>query len=216
MILRLHCSIVLLTSVAAAQTIMPGTLPSAKAPTDPLATSSSQAAPPITGKQRLRWTILSTVGPESLAAGLFSAGWGTLFNHPEEYGPHWEGFGKRYGMRLPGVAVSNTMEAGLGAFWGEDPRYTRDAGAPFTHRVGHAVEMTFMAKSRDGGIMPAYGRWIAVPGSNFLAKTWLPDSQATVQHAFVGTGLGFLGRLGGNVFEEFWPDVKQKVFHRGP
>ena len=72
-----------------------------------LGSSSSDDPQPITGKQRLQWVILRTVGPESLAGGLFSAGWGTLVNVPKEYGPHWQGFGDRYGMRLTGVAVSN-------------------------------------------------------------------------------------------------------------
>jgi hypothetical protein len=117
-------------------------------------------------------------------------------------------------MRLTGIAVSNTMEGGLGAIWGEDPRYIRDAGAPFAHRLGHAVKMTFMAKDHEGKIVPAYARIIAVPGSNFLSNTWRPDSDATLDRAAIRTGLGFLGRFGSNTFEEFWPDVQQKLFHR--
>ena len=35
------------------------------------------------------------------------------------------------------------------------------------------------------------------------------SSRATIR-----TGLGFLGRFGDNTFDEFWPDVKQKLFHR--
>jgi hypothetical protein len=58
-----------------------------------------------------------------LGAGVISAAWGTAFNNPEEYGPQWRGFAKRYGMRLTGIATSNAIEAGLGSVWGEDPRY---------------------------------------------------------------------------------------------
>src|SRR5205823_8831707 len=72
---------------------------------------------------RMKWVAASTVGPATLAGGAVSAGWGTLLNSPSEYGTHWGGFGKRYGMRLTGVASSNLMEAGLGAAWNEDPRY---------------------------------------------------------------------------------------------
>ena len=145
---------------------------------------------------------------------LFSAGWGTLMDVPKAYGTHWEGFGERYGMRIAGLAVSNTMEAGLGAIWGEDPRYVRDPGAPFKNRVGHAIKMTFMAENRDGNLMPAYARFMAIPGSNFLSNTWRTDSDATVYHASVRTGLRFLGRFGSNTFQEFWPDVRQKLFRR--
>ena len=222
MICRVSCSIFLLASAAIAQKVMPGTLASTTGPdsdegassssVDRAATSSSDARRPITAKERIQWVVKGTLGPESLAAGLFSAGWGTLFNQPKTYGPHWEGFGDRYGMRLSGLAVSNTLEAGLGAAWGEDPRYVRDAGAPFKNRLGHAVKMTFMAEGRDGQLMPAYARFIAIPGSNFASNAWRAPGDDTVNRASIRTGLGFLGRFGSNTFDEFWPDVKQKLF----
>ena len=157
----------------------------------------------------------NTIGPPSLLAGAISAGWGTLLNHPPEYGTHWDGFGKRYGMRLTGVATSNTMEAGLGMLWGEDPRYFRDEGQPFGHRLRHVVKMTFLAESRSGGTMPAYARFVAVSGSNFLSNTWRADKEADTGHALARIGLGFMGRMSKNAFLEFWPDVKERVFRIG-
>ena len=177
-----------------------------------LGISSSDTPSPLTARERVRWVVASSVGPASLAAGLFSAGWGTLFNVPREYGPHWQGYGERYGMRLTGIATSNVMEAGLGAIWGEDPRYVRAAGAPFGSRIGHIIKMTFLAHNRDGKTMPAYARYIAVPGHNFLSNTWRADSEATVSRASLRIGLGFLGRMGGNAFEEFRPDLRQRFF----
>jgi hypothetical protein len=179
-----------------------------------LAISSSDDTKPITGKERLQWVAMSTVGPASLAGGIISAGWGTLFNNPREYGSHLQGFGDRYGMRLTGVATSNAMEAGLGSLWGEDPRYQRFAGEPFGARVGHIVKMTFLARNREGNLMPAYGRMAAITGSNFLSNTWRADSEATANRATMRVGLGILGRMAGNAFEEFWPDVRQKFLHR--
>jgi hypothetical protein len=88
-------------------------------------TQGSSRYQPITAEGRLRWVSASTLDPPALVGGVFSAGWGTLLNVPNEYGPRWEGFGKRYGMRLTGLSVSNAMEAGFGALWGEAPRYVR-------------------------------------------------------------------------------------------
>jgi len=201
MICKVSCWILLLASAAIAQELMPGTLASF---------SSSDAQQPITSQQRIQWAVRNTVAP----GALFSAGLGTLLDVPKAYGTHWEGFGERYGMRLSAIAVSNTVEAGLGAVWGEDPRYTRDAGAPFKNRVRHAIKMTFMAQNRDGDLMPAYARFIAIPGSNFLSNSWRTDSDATLRHASVRTGFRFLGRLGANTFDEFWPDVRQKLLNR--
>jgi hypothetical protein len=177
-------------------------------------TGASPSPAPITGHDRLKWVAISTVGPPSLVGGLFSAGWGTLFNSPSEYGPHWEGFGKRYGMRLTGISTGNLMEAGFGAAWGEDPRYFRISGQPFKNRIGHAVKMTFLARNRGGKIRPAYARYIAITGNNFLSNTWRADSEATAGSASRRIGVGFLGRLSSNLFEEFWPDVKQRLFKR--
>jgi hypothetical protein len=225
MICKVSCSIFFLASaVMAQQTLMPGTVASATAfdsgteasasSFDAANSSSSDARQPITGQQRIDWVVKGTIGPESLAGELFSAGWGTLFNSPKIYGTHWEGYGDRLGMSVSGNAVSNTMEAGFGAIWGEDPRYTRDAGATFGHRIGHVVKMTFMAENRNGEVIPAYARFIAIPGSNFLSNAWRAPGDDTAGDAAVRTGLGFLGHMGSNTFGEFWPDFQRKLFHR--
>jgi len=218
MISRVSCSILLLASVVMAQKVMPGTVASAAAPDsgfDAATSSSSDAPRPISAQQRIQWIVKGTIGPEALAGEVFGAGWGTLFNSPKTYGTHWQGFGDRLGMSVAGNAVSNTMEAGLGAIWGEDPRYIRDGGASFGHRIGHAAKMTFMAQDRDGKLTLAYARFIAIPGSNFLSNAWRPTGDDSADRAAIRTGFGFLGRFGNNTFDEFWPDFKQKLFHHG-
>ena len=164
---------------------------------------------PLTAKGRVSWAAYGTLGLPNLSGGLISSGWGTLFNKPPEYGPHWAGFGKRYGMRLTGSATSNTMEVSLGALWGEDPRYYRlGAGESPGSRVKNALKQAFLAHDRNGKVMPAYARYAAIPGANFLSNTWRADSEAEVSHALVRTGLGFLARITSNAFAEFWPDIK--------
>jgi hypothetical protein len=174
---------------------------------------SDQLYVPITRRERWRWFVSQSIGPASLATGVFSAGIATARDKPFEYGPHWEGFGDRYGMRLTGVVTGNAMNAGLGALWGEDPRYFPATGQPFGKRVKNVVVYTFMAKRRDGSLAPAYARYIATPGNNFLSNTWRADSEATNSAALKRTGLGFAGRMGANAFREFWPDVRN-LMHR--
>jgi hypothetical protein len=162
---------------------------------------------------RLAWITTSTLGPSSLAGGMISAGWCTLRNKPEEYGSHWAGFGLRNGMRVTGLAASNTIEASLGSIWGEDPRYSPAPGSPFKTRVLNIVKKTVLATGRTGQTMPAYSRFAAIPASNFLSNTWRPDSEATAHDALIRTGLGFAGRMASNAFAEFWPDVRSRLFH---
>jgi bacillopeptidase F (M6 metalloprotease family) len=92
---------------------------------------SSVSYQPITGRQRFNWFVRSTIGPESLAAGMFTAGFGTAINRPQEYGTHWDGYAKRYGIRFTGISTGNAMEAAFGSLWGEDPRYFRATGQSF-------------------------------------------------------------------------------------
>jgi hypothetical protein len=220
MICKVSCSILLLASAVMAQQLMPGTLASTTGPDVPeeasASSSSSDARQPITGKERIQWVVNGTIGPEGIAGELVGAGWDTLFDSPKAYGTHWQGFGDRLGMSVAGNLTSYTMEAGLGAAWGEDPRYFREGpAASFGHRLGHATKMTFMAENRDGNEMLAYARFIAIPGSNYLSNAWRAPGDDTVNRATIRTGLGFVDRFGSNIFDEFWPDFKQKLFHRG-
>jgi hypothetical protein len=169
---------------------------------------------PITTTGRLRWFVLSSIGPTSLAAGVFSAAAGTAINSPSEYGPHWEGFGKRYGLRLTGIVTQNAMEAGIGRLWGEDPRYFRAQEEPFRRRIRNILVMTVTARGRDGDLHPAYARYIAIGGGNLLSDTWRPESQETVGSTLGRIGLGFAGRAAGDAFLEFWPDIKRIALRR--
>jgi hypothetical protein len=175
------------------------------------ALAQNQTPAPIDAEGRVKWFVHSSVGPASLAGGVISAGWGTMLNSPREYGPHWNGFGKRYGMRLTGVVTGNAMEASLGAVWGEDPRYPRAVGKPFGERVRQVVRMTFLARGADGGAMPAYARYAAIAGNNFLSNTWRVSSEADSRHALTRIGWGFAGRMASNAFREFWPSVRGAI-----
>jgi len=62
--------------------------------------------------------------------------------------------------------------------------------------------------------MPAYARYIAVPSGNLISNRWRPDSQATFSDVWVRTGLGFLSRIIGNAFSEFFPDLREHAFQK--
>jgi hypothetical protein len=137
-------------------------------------------------------------------------------DRPAAAGPHWNGFGERYSVAISTNAVSNAMEAGLGAIWGEDPRYRRDgAAASFKSRIGHVVRWTVVAPNRNGELRPAYARLLAYSGSSFASDAWREPGDTDAAHSLGRIGFAFLGRMGGNAFDEFWPDTKRMIFHRG-
>lgn len=166
---------------------------------------------PITGGERFGWFAVST-GRGAVTGSVFSAAWGTALGRPEEYPNTWEGFGRRYRMSMAGVVTGNAMEAGVGAIWGEDPRYF-PTNLPIRGNVGakikHIIGSTFTAKNRRGETIPAYARFIAQPGNNFLANTWRVESEATVGQALLRTSFGFLGRMTSNAVAEFRNDLSR-------
>lgn len=169
----------------------------------------------ISGEERFKWFVGSTVGPTSLlGGGPISAGWGTLFNSPKEYGPGWEGFGKRYGMRLTGVSTSNAIEALSGAALGEDPRYRpAPAGSSFGRRAGHVIVTSFLAYRPDGSRRFSYSRVAGNIGNNFLSNLWRVESEASAGDAALRCVWGLTSRMSSFAFSEFWPSIRKKLRH---
>ena len=187
-------------STALAQKLPPGT--------------SATNYTPATASDRVSYIVLGTVGPQSLGVGVLAASWNTAFNTPEEWGQSWEGWGKRYLQREADVTISNSIEAGLGAIWGEDPRYIPSGRKGIWPRARYSMKTVFLGQYRDGHLGVAYGRIASNVFNNLIENTWLPPSATTWQATTTRALEGFLGRLGGNLWAEFWPDAKRRFFHK--
>jgi hypothetical protein len=178
--------------------------------------TTSHAAPdePLSGRDRIGWAVRSSVGPKSLGAGVVSAAWGVARDSPDEYGANWRGFGKRYALRLSGVTLGNSIEAGLGAIWDEDPRYVRVGSGPVWARVKRAGIWTVLASDTHGHLRPAYARAIGNVGNNFITNAWRVESDSSVTDAVSRSAVGITSRFVSNLFDEFWPDVRRHVLRR--
>lgn len=166
---------------------------------------------PIAGAERAQWYLRNT-GGAAIGGSVVRAGWATAWGTPREYPATWEGFGKRYAWSISGVAIANGAEAGLGALWGEDPRFIRKGGNlsdDLGSRVNHVLLSTVTATNRQGERMPAYSRFIAIPGSSILQNEWRPESQSSGKEALLRTLYGFLGRMSANAIREFLPDLRR-------
>jgi len=180
----LKCAVLLCVLPAMAQTPAAQKVKPSILYVDAPSTSQQRQIEPMTAKQRLNWFVNSTAGIESLLfAGPIGAGIGTARNSPHEYGPGWEGFGQRYGMRLTGISTGNAMEATLGAIWGEDPRYYRAQNDLFNKRLVNVIDMTFRAYRGDGQRHFAYARIMGNVGNNFLSNTWRVPSASSGHRA---------------------------------
>lgn len=218
--LVLSCLLAIAPQFAAAETPATGQEANADAAAPaviPLPTSVRDYVP-ATGKDRLQWYLRGT-GTAAVSSSVFSAAWSTAWRSPREYPETWGGFGKRYGLAISGLAISNGMEAGLGGIWGEDPRYYRKGGTlrgDLKGRIGHVLLSSVTATNVRGERMPAYSRFIAIPSSNFMQNAWRVGSQSSAGDALLRVLYGFLGRMGGNAVNEFLPDLRRGRADRTP
>jgi hypothetical protein len=160
----------------------------------------------------VHWIVDGIVGPRSLGVGVLASTWQTGFNSPDEWHRSWSGVGKRYLEREADVAISNGMEGGLGRIWGEDPRSVRSRRRGVWPRARYAIETVVLAPRRDGHLAPAWGRVAGNVFNNVIENAWLPPTMTTAKQTAVRSVDGLVGRLLGNLWDEFWPDVHQRLF----
>lgn len=214
--LALVCVFITMPSLALAETAESGQHPGAPSQISAAPQTSIRDYSPLTGNQRVQWYLRST-GRAAVSSSILSAAWSTAWRSPHEYPETWGGFGKRYGLAISGVAISNGIEVGLGQAWGEDPRYFRRGGplrGNLKSRVNHVLLSTVTATNREGERMPAYSRFIAIPSSNFMQNAWRVESHSDAGDALMRTLYGFLGRMAGNAISEFWPDIRGRKGNR--
>jgi len=178
------------------------------------AAGGEKAPAPITGIERINWIVEGMLGPRSLAVGVIASTWQTSWRIPDEWSRSAFGFRERYLEREADVAISNTIEAGLGALWGEDPRYIRAPRGSVRSRAAHAMKTVVLAPRADGQLKPAWGRFAGNVFNNVIENAWLPPSMTTPGQTALRSANGMLGRLAGNLWDEFWPDIKTPLSHR--
>ena len=76
------------------------------------------------------------------------------------------------------------------------------------------MKTTFTAPRPDGHYAPAYARFIAIPGSNFLSNTWRADSEADARACRFAYALWISGPHGGKCFSGNLVDVQKRIFHK--
>ncbi len=165
---------------------------------------------------RIDWAIRRSLGWRGLVKGALQSGIKTWQNTPEEWGSGWEGFGKRFGTRQADVLISGTVEASLGALWGEDPRYWRSGKEGTGSRIWYAVSSSFLTYRPDGTRKFAWARLVGNVSGDAVVRRWYPEADRDwYKWTLTPLGTGFIGKMFSNVFREFSPDLKQKFLKKG-
>lgn len=175
---------------------------------------SSEFVAPPTWEDRRQVFFKKLTGPQAV----FETVPGTLFDtargFPRQWGRGPAGISKRLGSQYAQFFIGEGIEMGVSALHHEDPRYFRAPGSPFKKRLGHALASAVIVRDDHGQNTIALARIADVYGSWAIATTWCPPDQRNAAKILGNGTLGLGIKAGGNVFREFWPDVKRKVFKR--
>lgn len=180
--------------------------------------TASGTAPymPITVKQKF-WIAArdSFDKPVYITAGAF-AGLYQLENQNPSWGQGMEGYAKRYGAALADQAIGNIMtEGAIPSLIHQDPRYFRmGPGKSAWHRTLYALNGVNRAKFDSGKWGFNYSEWLGNGSAVAISNLYYPSDTRNVHDNVDKLLVAVATDSFSNVLKEFWPDIKQKYFHK--
>lgn len=189
--------------------------PSAPSPGGPNAAPSAPdpnaAILPPTWSDRRQVFFRRLFGPQAILETVPGTAFDTARGFPRQWGRGTAGIAKRLGSQYGQFLVGETIELAVSALHHEDPRYFRMPGASFGKRLRHSLGSAVIVRGANGAPTIALARLADVYGSWAIATTWNPPDQRNLVKIFGNGSLGLGLKAGGNVFREFWPDVKRRL-----
>jgi hypothetical protein len=135
-------------------------------------------------------------------------------DNPHEWHEGWYGLWRRAASTTGYDAVRNSFMFTLNSLSRQDPRYARMGEGESAERAGHAIGQTFAGHTDGGKKALPWVRFAATYGAAFLANAWNPDRLSDTRHAMLRGTVTLATDASNNLFDEFWPDIKKKLFRR--
>jgi hypothetical protein len=188
-------------------------------------------ASPLTPREKFHLFFKSAFDPATVATVGLQAGLSQAVNEFPGYGQGMEGYGKRFGASLADEVSNN--------FWNsfvyptllkQDPRYFRLGRGSFGHRFSYSVKQEFVCHSDKGGRSFNFSSVLGAFTSGAISNLYYPGKTLirtipatatapaipvyendrgfalTMSRTAIGLGYGVAGGL----FDEFWPDLRNK------
>lgn len=195
--------------------------------------TSRQNAPALTGHEKFHLFVKSAFDPATIGVVGLQAGLSQAEDEFPAYGQGAAGYGKRF-------AASLADEVSGGFFYNyaypvllkEDPRYFRRGEGGFARRTLYSLEQEFVCHTDKGGRMFHFSNVLGAFTSGAISNLYYPGNSLirtipatattpavpvyendrgvalTLSRTAIALGYGTIGGL----FDEFWPDLHDKLF----
>jgi hypothetical protein len=169
---------------------------------------------PLTPAGKLKVAALDAVNPVRILGAAASAGISQASDPYPEWGDGGEGYAKRFGAALADEASGHLFKGFVfPALLRTDPRYFRKEHGSFGGRAVYAATRIFVTRTDHGHKTFNASEFLGAASSAALSNTYYPHSASSTEDAVGRAGLGVASDAAWNVFKEFWPDIKHKLFH---
>ncbi len=181
-----------------------------------MVTSSASNYHPLTLQERWKlywkqnyWSMGAYTGPLAAALVLDQAR-GT----PYEWGGGFPGYGRRLASRVGTAIVQGTVQAPVAALLKEDIRYIGSDEHGFKRRAAHAVLYSFLTYNNQGHRTLNIANLGGYYAASAISTLWLPGNNHVGSHTLSDGSLQIAVSIPVNMLQEFWPDIRRRVFHR--
>lgn len=163
---------------------------------------------PFTIEDRWQHYLRRTYGPGRI--GLLAVE--SAFDHARHEPSCWdataESYGLRYGRAFGRRIIRNTAELGAGILTGEDLRYRPLGEGSFRQRVWRAAFSSVTARTRGGGVRPAYTRVFSTLAVDAATVHWTSRPIRTGL-LLESSAWSLLDQFETNLLDEFGPDLRR-------
>lgn len=174
-----------------------------------------EKVPPLYARDKMMFWVHEDMSPIGWAPGLLLAGWSQLFVTDPDYGSDSAAFGERVGATvLRDTSMRFFSDSLIPTLAREDPRYFRKAYGGIGKRGVYAAEQVFVDERDDGSRGFNFSDTLGHLAGAALTPTYYPARSASGRVVMTTWALSLAGDAGGNIFTEFWPDIRDLVFHR--
>lgn len=174
-----------------------------------------ERVPRLHSRDKMMFWLHEEISPVGWFPAVFSAGYEQLTNGDPKYGSDSAAFGERLGAGFLRVSSFRFFsDSLLPTLTHEDPRYFRKAYGGVKARGLYAAEQVVVGRRDNGSIGINYSDIFGHLAGAALTATYYPAPSVNTGVVMETWGVAMAGDAGGNLFLEFWPDVRDAIFHR--
>jgi len=143
------------------------------------------------------------------------AGQSMLLNSDPELGHGIAGYGRYYWRTFTDGAFGTFFtEAIVPWIAHEDPRYYTLEQGGFFHRTGYAISRAFVTKTDSGRTRFSFSEVVGNGLEAGLSNAYYPPQERGLRQTATNWGTQMESAVLNHILQEFWPDIRKKVFRR--